>query len=160
GDCGPVQLSTTNPANGSAKQVSTPVVYNGQHLAINLVFLARGNVQGTVTSAGNPMPGAFVTVTPSLDAIGSITVLADGAGHYTVPNSPVGDVSVFAVGAGAASNATGFAAGTVPGPGQTATINVSLQNITGVVKGRVVNPDQASTPSAGSLVVATAALPG
>ncbi|HKV41665.1 MAG TPA: hypothetical protein VJX67_20850, partial [Blastocatellia bacterium] len=158
GDCGPVVVSATNPTTGSVKRLSTPVIYNNQHLILDPVFLARGNLQGVITIGGAAAPGAFVRVTPVLDVTGTSTVQADGAGNYTVSDIPVGNVSVFAVGAGSESNATGLAAGNVPGPGQTGVVNVSLQSLAGIVKGSVVHFDQ--SPSVGSLVVASFVFPG
>ncbi|MGH9763804.1 MAG: carboxypeptidase regulatory-like domain-containing protein, partial [Blastocatellia bacterium] len=158
GDCGPVVVSSTNPATGSEKRLSTALTFNGQHMVIDLVFLARGGVQGLVTIQGAPAPNAFVRVTPVLDVTGSATVQADASGNYVVNDIPVGDVSVFAVGAGSQSNATGLAAGNVPGPGQIGTVNVSLQSLAGVVKGSVVHFDQ--SPVVGALVVASFLFPG
>ncbi len=95
---------------------------------------------------------------PTLDVVGTKVVQADANGHYVATDIPVGNVSVLAVGADAAHNASGFNAGTIPGPGRTAFINVSLQNISGVVRGRVYRADQ--TPAPGSLVVAYAVIAG
>ena len=127
-------------------------------MVLDMVFLARGNVEGTITSAGQPMAKAFVRVVPDLDVIGTKVVQADQNGHYVATDIPVGNVSVLAVGDGVFHNASGFNAGTINGPGQTAFINVSLQNIAGVVRGRVFRSDQTVAP--GSLVVAYAVIPG
>jgi uncharacterized GH25 family protein len=158
GDCGPVVISATNPANAAEKRVATPVVFDGQHMVLDTVFLARGSVQGTVTSGGQPAPFAFVKVVPALDANGVRVVQADGLGRYLASDIPVGNVSVLAVGTGTQSNASGQAAGNISGPGTTATINVSMQNVSGSVQGRVVNSDSASTPDVGALVIAFADL--
>src|SRR5205085_7535045 len=155
---GPLIITVQNPVTHSEKTLTTPVSYDGQHLVLDIVYLARGNVQGTITSGNQPMPNAFVRIVPDLDAIGTKVVQADAQGHYSATDIPVGNVSVLAVGSGTASNASGLAAGTIPGPGLTATINVSLQNISGVVRGRVVDRDGA--PGVGTLVVAYALIPG
>ncbi|HWS88659.1 MAG TPA: carboxypeptidase regulatory-like domain-containing protein, partial [Pyrinomonadaceae bacterium] len=160
GDCGPLLVTVTNPATRSEKRLTTPVAYHGQHMTLDMVFLARGGVRGTISMGGRPLPNAVVQVIPSLDAMGSKVVQADGFGQYAAEDIPVGNVSVLAVGTGVAANASGVAAGTIEGPGRTATVNVSLQNVSGVVRGRVVNPDTGASPAAGALVVAYARIPG
>ncbi|HTG86769.1 MAG TPA: Ig-like domain-containing protein, partial [Pyrinomonadaceae bacterium] len=157
-DCAPLNISVTNPITHSEKRLSSPVAYDGQHMVLDIVFLARGNVEGNITSGGQPMPRAFVRIVPDLDVIGTKVVQADQNGHYVATDIPVGNVSVLAVGEGASHNASGFNAGTIPGPGQTAFINVSLQNIAGVVRGHVYNSEQTAAP--GALVVAYAVIPG
>jgi hypothetical protein len=158
GDCGPLNVSVNNPTTHSEKRLTSPVAYDGQHMVLDMVFLARGIVQGYVTMNSQPMPLAFVRVVPDLDVVGTKVVQADANGHYLAEDVPVGNVSVLAVGAGAAHNASGFNAGTIPGPGLSGYVNVSLQNISGVVRGRVVHGDQ--TPAPGSLIVAYAVIPG
>jgi hypothetical protein len=158
GDCGPLMITVSNPTTLSQKTLSTPVAYDGQHMVLDMVFLARGNVQGVVTSNGQPLANAMVQVVPSLDVSGTKVTQTDALGHYLVKDIPVGNVSVLSVGTGSQSNASGLAAGNIDGPGLTATVNVALQNISGVVRGRVVKTDQ--TPSVGSLVVAYANIPG
>ncbi len=158
GDCGPLVVTVVNPVTNSEKRLTTPVAYHGQHMVLDMVFLARGNVEGTITSGGRPLQNAVVQVVPTLDALAAKVTQTDAAGHYAVSDIPVGNVSVVAVGSGVASNASGIAAGTIEGPGRTATINVSLQNVSGAVRGRVVNPEQNSVP--GALVIAYAQIPG
>ncbi len=157
-DCSPLYVSVTNPITNSEKRFGSPVAYNGQHMVLDAVFLARGSVEGDITSGGQPMPKAFVKVVSELDVVGTKVVQADQNGHYVATDIPVGNVSVLAVGEGVFHNASGFNAGTINGPNQTAFINVSLQNITGAVRGRVFRPDLAAAP--GSLVVAYAVIPG
>lgn len=158
-ECSPLSVTVMNPITNSEKRLSSPVAYDGQHMVLDLVFLARGSVEGTITSAGQPMPKAFVRVVPDLDAIGTKVVQADQNGHYVATDIPVGNVSVLAVGDGVFRTASGFNAGTINGPGQVAFIDVSLQNIAGVVRGRVFRSDQI-TVAPGSLVVANALIPG
>lgn len=160
GDCGPLLVTVTNPTTHSEKRLTTPVAYHGQHMTLDMVFLARGGVRGTVNMGGRPLANAIVQVIPSLDAMGSKTVQTDGFGQYAAGDIPVGNVSILAVGTGAASNASGVAAGTIEGPGRTTTVNVNLQNVSGVVRGRVVNPDTGASPASGALVVAYARIPG
>ncbi|HEY0407421.1 MAG TPA: LamG-like jellyroll fold domain-containing protein, partial [Pyrinomonadaceae bacterium] len=158
GDCGPLIIEVNNPITHSNKRLTTPVIFDRQHMVLDIIYLARGNVQGTVTSGGAPLAKAFVRVVPELDAVGTKVAQTDEQGHYSVTDIPVGNVSVMAVGSGAASNASGLAAGTINGPGLTATVNVSLQNISGVVRGRVVNRD--GSPGVGTLVIAYGRIPG
>ncbi|HEV2764003.1 MAG TPA: carboxypeptidase regulatory-like domain-containing protein, partial [Pyrinomonadaceae bacterium] len=158
GDCGPLSVTVNNPTTKAEKRLTSPVAYDGQHMVFDMVFLARGNVRGTVTSAGRLMAKAFVQVVPELDVVAARVVQADEQGRYSVEDIPVGNVSVKAVGFGEDANASGLAAGTIMGPQQTALIDVSLQNISGVVRGRVLNPD--NSPEVGALVVAYARIPG
>lgn len=158
GDCAPLSVTVNNPVTKAEKRLTSPVAYDGQHLVFDMVFLARGNVRGTVTSGGSPVAKAFVQVIPQLDAVAAKVVQTDESGSYSVSDIPVGNISVMAVGTGDLRTASGLAAGTIPGPNQTAFINVSLQNVSGVVRGRVLNPD--GTPQVGALVVAYARLAG
>ncbi len=158
GDCAPMSVTVTNPITHSEKVFTSGVAYDGQHMVLDTVFLARGHVEGNITSGGQLMANAYVRVVPDLDVVGTKVVQADANGHYVATDIPVGNVSVLAVGYGDAHNASGFSAGTINGPGQTTFINVSLQNITGIVRGRVYRADQ--TPSAGALVVAYEVIPG
>jgi hypothetical protein len=156
GDCGAIIISATHPVTHSTKILQSSVLYDGQHMILDPVFLARGRIQGAITLTGNVAPRAFARIVPDLDIIGSQLVQADNLGHYEGQNLPVGNVSVLAVGYGNQSNATGLAVGTVPNGGGTAVVNVSLNDISGVVSGRVIFQDGASTPSVGTLVVAYA----
>lgn len=158
GDCGSLSIRVRNPLTQSEKSLSSPVAYDGQHLVFDMVFLARGNVQGTVTSGGQTVPNAFVRVVPDLDVVGTKVVQADDRGRYTASDVPVGNVSVTAIGTGNLASASGLAAGTITGAGQTSVINVSLQDVSGVVRGRVVRPDNSA--AVGQLVVAYARIPG
>ena len=158
GDCGGPIILGTHPTTGSKKRISTPVLFDGQHMVIDLVYLARGNVRGTVSIGGVPAPNAFVRIMPSLDSSQSTVVRADAVGRYQASDIPVGPLGISAVGSGTQSTATGLAAGSIDAPGATAVVDVTLQSITGVVRGRVLNAD--STPAVGSLVVAYSLLPG
>lgn len=158
GDCAPLSVTATHPFTQSEKRLTSPVAYDGQHMSLDLVFLARGNVGGVVTSGGNAVANALVKVVPELDVVGTQVVQTDAAGRYEARNVPVGHVTVTAVGTGDFRNATGFAAGTIEGAGRTTTINVSMQDVAGTVRGRVVRAD--GSPSPGSLVIAYAAIPG
>ena len=111
-----------------------------------------------VTSGGVGIAKAFVQVVPELDVVAAKVVQTDDAGIYQVEDIPVGNISVMAVGTGDYRTASGLAAGTINGPAQTAIINVSLQNVSGSISGRVLNPD--NTPQVGALVVAYARIAG
>jgi protocatechuate 3,4-dioxygenase beta subunit len=158
GDCAPLSVTVNNPVTKAEKRLTSPVAYDGQHMVFDMVFLARGSVRGTVTSGGRPVAKAFVQVIPQLDAVAAKVAQTDDSGNYSVSDIPVGNISVTAVGTGDLRTASGLAAGTIPGPNQTALINVSLQNVSGVVSGRVLNPD--NTPQVGALVVAYARIAG
>jgi hypothetical protein len=158
GDCGGVVVTATNPANGSQKRLNTPVAYDGQHMVLDMVFLARGSVRGRVMTGSVPAPFAFVKIVPHLDASIIPIVQTDSLGHYSIDDIPVGHLTVSAIGSGTLSTSTGLASGSIDGPGQTAIVDVSLQNISGTVRGQVINAD--FTPSAGSLVIAKAELTG
>jgi hypothetical protein len=158
GDCAPLSVTVNDPTTKAEKRLTSPVAYDGQHMVFDLVFLARGNVQGAVTSGGRGVPKALVRIVPDLDALGTKVVETDENGRYGASDVPVGNVSVTAVGTGDFRTASGLAAGTIPGPNLTASINVALQDISGVVSGRVIHPGGAPAP--GLLVVAYARIPG
>ena len=158
--CSPVYIDVFSVAKHSTKSLVRNILYHGQHLIFDAVFLARGNVRGTVTNYGNPVPNAFVSITPELDVLNSKLVRTDSAGNYQASDVPVGNISVKAVGTGIYALASGLAAGTVEGSGQTAVINVTTQAINGRVSGKVINSDAAQTPVNGALVVARAYIPG
>lgn len=144
--CGPVQLEARAPDGNGLKRLTTPVIYNGQHLAVDLVFLARGSVQGTVKRFDNsPSPNAIVSIIPTLDISGTRTVEADASGHYRADEVPVGAFTVKSVGQGADGTSSGLAAGALEVPGGLVTVDVTLQNASGQVSGTVryaANPDE------------------
>lgn len=144
--CGPVQLEARAPDGNGLKKLTTPVIYDGQHLAVDLVFLARGSVQGTVRRFdGAPSPGALVSIIPTLDVSGTRTVEADASGHYRADEVPVGAFTVKSVGQGPDATASGLAAGALEAPGGLVTVDVTLQNTSGRVSGTVryaASPDE------------------
>ncbi|HQU82396.1 MAG TPA: Ig-like domain-containing protein [Pyrinomonadaceae bacterium] len=161
GICTPVTLLATNPAVNATKVVTSNVAYNGQHITLNAVFLARGNVQGTVSNNGIPIVNASVSVIPELDVLNVKNVRTDSQGRYSVTGIPVGGFTVKAVGDGIYSLASGIAAGSLNQGGQTVTVNVSTQDISGSVKGKVFDFDGGGqTPIPNSLVVAYASIAG
>ena len=160
GKCLPVMISAINAATNSSKTLIGNIYYHGQHLTLNAVYLARGNVRGTVTSGGNPIPNAYVSVIAESDVVNSKTVRTDIQGNYEVSDIPVGNVTVKVVGTGVYSLSSGIGSGTIEGPGATAVVNVTTQNVSGVISGKVINPDTAQTPLSGALVIASAHIPG
>jgi len=126
GDCAPMNVTVNNPTTNSEKRLTSAVAYDGQHMVLDMVFLARGNVEGNIISGGQPMPKAWVRVLPDLDVVGTKVVQADLNGHYVAKDVPVGNVSVLAVGDGAAHNASGFAAGTITGEKERQTYEMLL----------------------------------
>jgi len=158
GECSPLIARSTHPTNGSNKQFAIPVVYHGQHLLVDYVFLARGDVEGEVTLAGQPVRDAQVQITPNADPEAAQLVRSDSTGKYLALDVPVGAVSVLAVGPEGQTNATGFGAGWIDGPGKTAVVNVSLQNISGSAEGQVIGPD--GKPVSRMLVIAQTLIPG
>ncbi len=160
GDCNPVTVLFQNPATNSEKTLVSNVAYNGQHLIFNGVFLARGNVQGTVTSGGVPLANAYVSILSELDPLNNKLVTTNAQGFYSATGVPVGGITVKAVGTGAYSLSSGIAAGNIGEPGETTTINVSTQNISGVIKGKVLDNGNGQNPVANSVVIARANIPG
>ncbi|HEX8185844.1 MAG TPA: carboxypeptidase-like regulatory domain-containing protein, partial [Blastocatellia bacterium] len=150
-------VSALNPVTLSKKELNSSVFYNAQHMVLDLVFLARGSIQGIVKLGDNPAPNAFVRVMPELDVIGTQLIQADEQGRYRARNLPIGNLSVLAVGSGNQSNATGIAVGALDSPDGIPTVNVTLTAISGVVSGRVSFQDGDSTPAMGSLVIAYSA---
>jgi hypothetical protein len=160
GKCLPILLRATNTATNSQKTLVSNILYHGQHIVLNAVYLARGKVRGTVTNAGNPLVNAYVGIIAESDLNNSKLVRTDAAGNYEATDVPVGNVTVKAVGTGAFSLASGIGSGTISGPGATAVVNVSTQNISGEVSGKVAGPDANQTPVSGALVIARAQIPG
>jgi hypothetical protein len=160
GDCHPVTVLFQNPATNSQKTLVSNVAYNGQHLIFNAVFLARGNVQGTVTSGGVPLANANVSIISELDPLNNKLVRTNEQGFYSATGVPVGGITVKAVGTGAYSLSSGIAAGNLGEAGGTATIDVTTQNVAGIIKGKVLDSGSGQAPVANSLVVARAYIPG
>lgn len=139
-DCGPAWFTAVHPQTQSVKTLAAQILFHGQRLALDFVFLARGSVRGTVLqNNGLPAVRARVQVIPALDFSTAKVVETDNTGQYEARDLAVGNVSVKAV----AGNASGLAAGVIAGPGQTATINVSLQSLAGAISGRVTSADGA-----------------
>lgn len=158
--CGkPLTVDAVGP-NGALKTGTLPVLYYGQHIVVDLVFLARGSVEGQIVRGdGTPAVNAQVQVVPALEPTAGQTVRADSVGHYRVDSVPVGDFTVLAVGgAGVDEVATGLAAGNLDAPGTTAIVNVALQPVSGEVHGHVFYADHAQTVR--GYVLARAPLPG
>lgn len=151
---GPV-FSTIHPTTGSIKGISNFVAFHGQNLTPDLVFLARGRVQGTIVNQnGSPSPRAFVQVTPTLDPKASTIVQADEAGAFQVNDLPVGSLAVKAQAVvGNAPRPFGYAAGFIDGPNATATVRLVLRENSGTVRGEVREANGAL--SKGRLVVAS-----
>lgn len=158
--CNPVTVFFQNPATNSNKTIISNIAYHGQHLIFNAVFLARGNVQGTVTSGGVPLANANVSILSELDPLNSKLVRTNAQGFYSATGVPVGGLTVKAVGTGNYSLSSGISAGNLGEPGGTVTIDVSTQNISGVIKGKVVDQGNNQAPVPNSLVVAKAFIPG
>lgn len=160
GDCHPVTVLFQNPVTNSEKTLVSNIAYNGQHLIFNAVFLARGNVQGTVTSGGVPLANANVSILSELDPLNNKLVKTDAQGRYSATSVPVGGLTVKAVGTGAFSLSSGIAAGNLSEAGGTVTINVTTQNVSGSIKGKVLDSGNGQAPIQNSLVVAKANIPG
>lgn len=161
GICSPVTLLATNPSVNATKVVTSNVAYDGQHITLNAVFLARGNVQGTVSNNGTPIVNAAVSIIPELDVLNVKTVRTDAQGKYAVSGIPVGGFTVKAVGDGIYSLASGIAGGSITQAGQTVTVNVSTQDISGSISGKVLDLGSTQqTPIPNSLVVAYASIAG
>ncbi len=158
GECSPVMMVATHPTTASRKHFSAAVLYHGQHLAMDFVFLARGAVQGVVTMAGQPVASAQVQVVSNSDPAAGQVVRSDSTGKYFAYDVPVGGVSVLGVGPEGQTNATGFGAGWIDGPGKTATVDIALQSISGSAQGKVL--DAGGKLVARSLVIAETRIPG
>lgn len=150
--CGtPPRFEATHPVTSSTKRLSTPIVYDGQKLGLDFVFLARGRIQGRVLTAGIPSPSAFLKIVPALDVAGTKVVQADSQGNYVADDIPVGTVSVQAVAFGTPPQPNGIASGYIESATTPAIVNVNLQPLNGIISGRVVNPN--GTPAPGLLAV-------
>lgn len=123
-NCGaPFSISTTDPATGALRQVSSYVRVAGQQLVLDIALFGRGSVGGTVRDlAGRPVPGAQVTVVSGTDPQVGGQTTTDGDGRYLVNGITVGPVNV-SVGKGVSF---GHSAGRIDRAGTTATVDVTL----------------------------------
>ncbi len=151
---GPV-FSSIHPTTRAEKGNSNFVAFHGQNLTPDLVFLARGRVQGTIVNQnGSPSPRAFVQVTPTLDQTATKVVQADETGAFQVNDLPVGSLAVKAQAVvGNAPRPFGYAAGFIDGPNATATVRLVLRENSGTARGEVREAN--GVLSKGRLVVAS-----
>ena len=148
-NCGaPFSISTTDPATGALRQVSSYVRSAGQQLVLDIALFGRGAVAGTVRDlAGQPVPGAQVIAVSGTDPQIGGKADTDGDGRYLINGITVGPVNVSA----AKGASLGHSAGRIDRAGTTATVDVTLDGgsvrVHGVVR-KVENGAAGSVPGA------------
>lgn len=148
----PFYLVIKDPVSGAQRTASARVRGPGDRIVLDIVLLGRGSVQGTVRNraTGEPVAGARVTALSLDDHQEGRSGVADLQGHYSLSGLVVGPVTVHAArGAGA-----GFASGRIYRAGETATIDVGLDDGALDVGGKVERLEGGVlSPAAGALVV-------
>jgi hypothetical protein len=111
-------------------------------VVLDIVFLGRGAVGGTVQDAGrNPVPNASVTLTSESVFGGSRTVTTDGSGRYAFGDVFVGPFSVAAK--APIARLAGKTSGRVDRDGETAAADITLVaagTFTGIVSRTTGSP--------------------
>ena len=116
-------LTAYDPVSQSGAGVPVTVVGN-QTVSQNLTLVqGTGTVSGTVTTFGNLVSGAQVTVTDTNGVKVNTTTAGDGT--YSVTSIPVGPVTVKVI--NPATGANGQNTGFLALPGTVTTIDVSIQ---------------------------------
>ncbi|MED4452355.1 carboxypeptidase regulatory-like domain-containing protein, partial [Metabacillus fastidiosus] len=131
---GSYTISVNNPPNFSPNSVNINVA-NGQSLTQN-IFLTPvpSTIQGTITSNGNPIPNATVTLTNNSGILISQTT-TNVAGSYSFENIPPSSYTVSVL----ENTFQSQTRGVITGPGQTVTANFTLQPNPGSITGTVTN---------------------
>src|SRR5262249_931465 len=148
----PFFLATEDPVTHARREVSARVRGPGQRMVLDIVLLGRGSVAGVVRNraTGQTVAGATVVALSSTDAQSGGKAFTDAQGRYLIPRVTVGPVTVSArKGIG-----TGTNTGRIYSAGQTATVDVELDDGAVNISGRVDKLDQGvTTPAAGALAV-------
>ncbi|HEY4349273.1 MAG TPA: carboxypeptidase-like regulatory domain-containing protein [Gaiellaceae bacterium] len=136
---------TVSGSYGAATFQQTGVVVSANGTTNVSLGVPAGSVKATVTSGGNPVPGATVTLTGpnGFSAVGT----TDGSGIYTFANVGTGSGYTVTAADGAATASQGSVAVTTG-----ATKSVGLTIATGSVKATVTD---GTNPLAGALVTLT-----
>jgi hypothetical protein len=146
--------------NRGRSQAAITTIVAGSPATVNVAFLGKSSVSGTVRDgAGLVQPGAKVVVR----SVGAFTnaweTLTDASGRYAVPNVFVGDIVVTAQ--HVAAKLTGVSNGRMIFDGNDLSLDVTLA-ATGTVQGRVLksNGSAAAAPLrldlyAGTSLIAT-----
>ncbi len=143
---------TSDPVTGAQRHASARVRGAGDRLVLDIVLLGRGAVAGVVRNraTGQPVAGARVTALSTTDTQSGGTAVADVLGRFHIAPLTVGPVSVHA----AKGTGSGFAAGRIYRAGDTATVDVELDDSALDVSGAVSKFENGTTsPAAGALVV-------
>lgn len=147
----PFYVVTRDP-HGAQRFGSARVRGAGDRQVLDIVLFGRGGVTGTVRNrvSGAPVAGAAVTATSTSDAQSGGRAVTDTLGRYTIAGLTVGPIAVQA----AKGIGTGYASGRIFRAGETATVDVLLDDGAVDVAGRVAKLEGGvSTPAAGALVV-------
>ena len=151
----PFTVAAADPENRLLRSLEGRVRRAGERIALDIVLLGAGGVEGTVRNLqGEVVPAARVAVVSGTDPGRGASAFTDAAGRYRVEGLPVGLVSVKAAkGAG-----LGSATGRIERGGTTATVDVVLDDGTVRIAGRVFQQQgNDRVPVAGALVTCTVA---
>ncbi|KEH96130.1 hypothetical protein Z962_07580 [Clostridium botulinum C/D str. BKT12695] len=83
--------STTGTVSSSNEEIQLNLGLNP-----NTASVSGGNITGTVTSGGNPVPGAYVKLMSS-NYKPVMHAITDSQGQYSLTNVPVGSYTIFAI---------------------------------------------------------------
>lgn len=133
-----VEATDVNGNRGRSSVVLTAIT-PGDPKTLNIVFLARGTVQGSVRDPnGIIQTGVPVTLTSNSLFGGTATTTSDSQGNYRFEGVFIGEFSVYAH--NVTTNLAGFGRGRLAENGSVITADVTLA-ATGSVSGRVVAQD-------------------
>ncbi|OGB21129.1 MAG: hypothetical protein A3I66_10075 [Burkholderiales bacterium RIFCSPLOWO2_02_FULL_57_36] len=136
-----VEAADANGNRGRSSVVLTAIT-PGDPKTLNVVFLARGTVQGSVRDPnGSIQTSVPVTLTSSSLFGGTATTNSDSEGRYRFDGVFVGEFSVYA--RNASTNLAGFGRGRLAENDDVVTADVTLA-ATGSVSGKVVSQDNAT----------------
>lgn len=172
------KLEAADPVGGGIGRASTKVLYDGQHMNLNVIIRGYGAIQGTVYEAdGTPAVGGnpdgadpLYVYANNLSSGGSLVTWVDANGHYALPRefiasngtehtvgSPsVGNVSLSIL--RASDLAVGLVTVNIPGAGERVEQDIVLlpqAQYFGTVRGRVL--EAGGTEGAAGVVVQIAA---
>ena len=158
---GGFMIQARDVPSGERGSITAQVRANGERLALDIVLVGRGVVEGVVRRQdGTPLANAGVRVVSATDFT-SVSGATDQNGRYRITSVPVGPIAVEVT----ALIGTARASGVIAGTGATALVDVTVfGGETGVVNGVVRRPDGAAAPGiqvalASEATVAGAPLP-
>jgi protocatechuate 3,4-dioxygenase beta subunit len=141
------RILAVNSESDEFRNVQYNVQRQGQQLNVDIVFLGRGSIRGTVRSeAGVPLRDSVVRVT-SLTDQSQYSATTDQSGRYEIARIPVGNIFIEAV--NVAAKAQFAQAETIPMAGAVVERDLTLLDVEqrkitvkhGTIRGRVYRAD-------------------